>query len=887
MPPSLHRPPWVASLLSAALLGSALGPTPAAATAFVRLGDGALADRSPVIVEGRVLALAAAPGELPAIDYQIEVERTIRGPAMGSLVVRVPGGVRADGVGLAIPGAPKFRPGDEVLLFLRPRGDGTFALQQLLLGAFRIERDGPRRIARRDLAGGHEMDLPGRSGVAPLPAEAPRDLAAFRRWLAARRRGERLPQDYFLPPSAEAPAGRSNERFAPFVTGFEPPPAGCGENGGHSVRWFEFDTAGRVGWRAFFRGQDGLAGGGFEEFQGALGVWSRDPNTSIRYGFDGLTGRRFGFTRSDATNVVLFGDPNDEISGTFEEGGLLAIGGHWFFCGLEEHDGEQLHRIIEGDIVLQDGLERFFASLPDPSAAAEELFAHELGHSLGLAHTLDPEALMFATLHADGRGGALAVDDLAGVHYLYGTAPLSPPAAPTGLVARLSSEAGVDLTWSDRSGNESLFHVERRDGGGLFRLLRTVAADTTQLVDAGVDPETEYTYRVRSVNAAGASPASGEVTVTTPANPWPHAPSNLWAAPLSSREIRLSWQNNANDGAEVVLYLVLGGVPLEIPGTGIAADIRSVIVDGLEPGVHYTFRVAARNAFGESPLSDPAGAATFPAGAQCAVSSRELCLLAGRFQVAVRFRNQHAGTGAEDATAVPATDKTGLFWFFGPGNTELIVKMLDGRSINGHFWVFYGALSDVEYWLEITDTSTGEVQIYHNPPGEICGFADTEAFSDSTAGQGAAEQDRRVRVDPASFTVVAAPPAESLRNTASEPGSCVPGPRTLCLLRDRVQVEVTFRLPGEETQIPARARIGSDNTGTFWFFGSQNTELVVKALDGSGWNGHLWLFYGALSNLEYTLTVTDTLTGQARLYQNPEGQVCGGVDLEAFDVSVP
>ncbi len=54
--------------------------------------------------------------------------------------------------------------------------------------------------------------------------------------------------------------------------------------------------------------------------------------------------------------------------------------------------------------------------------------------------------------------------------------------------------------------------------------------------------------------------------------------------------------------------------------------------------------------------------------------------------------------------------------------------MLDGRGVNGRFWVFYGALSDVEYTITVTDTETGESRSYYNPPGEICGGADVEAF---------------------------------------------------------------------------------------------------------------------------------------------------------------
>ena len=74
------------------------------------------------------------------------------------------------------------------------------------------------------------------------------------------------------------------------------------------------------------------------------------------------------------------------------------------------------------------------------------------------------------------------------------------------------------------------------------------------------------------------------------------------------------------------------------------------------------------------------------------------------------------------------TDNTGYFWFFNSQALDLAVKVLDGRGINGRFWFFYGGLSDVEYSITVTDTETGESRTYHNPAGEICGQADTDAF---------------------------------------------------------------------------------------------------------------------------------------------------------------
>jgi hypothetical protein len=77
---------------------------------------------------------------------------------------------------------------------------------------------------------------------------------------------------------------------------------------------------------------------------------------------------------------------------------------------------------------------------------------------------------------------------------------------------------------------------------------------------------------------------------------------------------------------------------------------------------------------------------------------------------------------------VPLTTDTGYFWFFNDANVELVLKVLDGSAINGHYWVFYSALTNVGYTITVTDTETGEVRTYPNPPGDFLSFGDTEAF---------------------------------------------------------------------------------------------------------------------------------------------------------------
>jgi len=113
--------------------------------------------------------------------------------------------------------------------------------------------------------------------------------------------------------------------------------------------------------------------------------------------------------------------------------------------------------------------------------------------------------------------------------------------------------------------------------------------------------------------------------------------------------------------------------------------------------------------------------------ATCAPGPFALCLNAGRFRVEVVFTQTPLGPAAP-ASAVSLTEDTGYFWFFDADNVELVVKVLDGTRVNQHHWVFYGALSDVEYQVTVTDTATGEQRHYHNDHGNLASVADTLAF---------------------------------------------------------------------------------------------------------------------------------------------------------------
>jgi hypothetical protein len=106
------------------------------------------------------------------------------------------------------------------------------------------------------------------------------------------------------------------------------------------------------------------------------------------------------------------------------------------------------------------------------------------------------------------------------------------------------------------------------------------------------------------------------------------------------------------------------------------------------------------------------------------------------FDVTLLATDQRTGrTG--DGKAIPQND---IFGFFeipaltsNADNPEVFVKVLDGRVINGQFWVFYGGLTDLEYTLSVKENGTGIVKSYHKNPGTAEGGFDTSGFTGPAA----------------------------------------------------------------------------------------------------------------------------------------------------------
>jgi photosystem II stability/assembly factor-like uncharacterized protein len=255
----------------------------------------------------------------------------------------------------------------------------------------------------------------------------------------------------------------------------------------------------------------------------------------------------------------------------------------------------------------------------------------------------------------------------------------------------------------------------------------------------------------------------------------------------------------------------------------------------------------------------------------CTPTAEHLCLLGGRYRATVMAqipdwrRGFEVGRGA----VLDQADRFGSFSFpdftGDPAFPEVVVKIVDpgtGREV----WVFHGSLTGLPYILTVTDTATGRIETYTNDAkNHLCGAADTSAFFDEAN-------------DPCFGCW------DYLRDANVGSGWMPEETGTLSLLGGRFSVTLSAYSARHNRTEPGTAA-GADRYGYFslpGFTGDPSfPEVYVKMVDFRAVTGKFWVFYSGVTSLDYTLTVTDSVTGAVRVYESA-ASFCGGADTEAF-----
>ncbi len=172
------------------------------------------------------------------------------------------------------------------------------------------------------------------------------------------------------------------------------------------------------------------------------------------------------------------------------------------------------------------------------------------------------------------------------------------PAAPSDLAAQASypGDLSITLSWIDNSTDETVWEIERCMGIGCTNFTLLATRDATiwgpWFNDIGLAEVTSYSYRVRAVNAFGASAYSNLASAST-SYARPDGQVTSLIGTFNNAAVALSWTENATNETrfDIERYEVgAGGTEFSVIAS-VAADTTSYVDTTALLGTSYDYRV--------------------------------------------------------------------------------------------------------------------------------------------------------------------------------------------------------------------------------------------------------------------------------------------------------
>ena len=916
----------------------------AMATTIVMPTDDQLITKSPVIVEGTVVSTApVAKDNAIWTETILNVDRAIKGNVSGQLTIRELGG-ELDGRITKIFGSPEYTAGEHVLVFLTPTPRNDYQTTDLFVGKFTEDQAmNGRRLWLRDSSAANVQLLD--ADFLPIRARnVQRDGNGFEAYVKARAAGKASDANYgvenpllesdvaLLKPTPQLPIAANftmiseSDLYRWFSF-----------DRGQSVRWVSYGTqpgysGGGVSeiqtamsvWNSVsgarisysYTGVETDAPGGLSFPNGPNEVLFNDPKGEISGTWNPATG---GVVGRGGFNGV---SSSKNFTATFAADAQHTAGVH------------SAYEITEANLTVQDNVS---PSTGISSTRLAEIVAHEFGHTLGLGHSADTTALMFPTL--TGLGPSPRADDVLAVQWLYpssstpapgGGGVTTAPVAPTSLSGSTSGST-MNLQWVRNSTNESGFYIYISFNNGAFsKISGSFGAGATNgvLTNAAAG---NYRVYITAFNSAGESAPSNTVSLAVTAAPALNAyftvsqssgiagqtvfaftdqstgtiTSRSWSFGDGFVSTAINPTHTYNAAGQFIVSLAIGngatssqfsttvfigsaspGAPpvqadfdtspsAPVSGSSISFTDRSTgaptawawsFGDGTSSSQqNATHTYANAGTYTVSLVASNAATSSTRAKSVVVAQSKELMLNNNRYRVAINARDQRSGKTATGQ----ATVQTSEFGYFSlpeltgdPNNPEVFVKVLG--PVNNTPWVFFGGLTDVEYTLSVTDTQNNQVRTYYHAPGDAKGGYDT--------GGG--------QLPAGACVANAITDGRTSLSFANATGS------QLALMSNRFALTLTARDPRTGNTASGITLAKNDESGFYTLPGltgdGNNVEVFVKVINATALDGHYWIFFGGLTDFEYTLTVADTKSGKLRNYTKPSGSACGGFDTTNF-----
>ena len=261
---------------------------------------------------------------------------------------------------------------------------------------------------------------------------------------------------------------------------------------------------------------------------------------------------------------------------------------------------------------------------------------------------------------------------------------LTPPNAPGTLSSCNTWPTMVDLCWSDTNRTETAYRIAMStDGGANFNNIGETGPDTATFRVTGLNPKTNYIFKVRAQNDTGYSPYSNTISINTPDAAPNGTPSALRIANLWPNALDLAWTDNSTneDGFRVFFSIDAVNWTEQFPRPGINSP--NIRVSNLSPGTRYFIKVRAYNAFGGSPDS-PILEVVTPSGLPTAPTSLAATNIWAN-QADIRWTDN--ATDESNYRIAISTDGTNFSNIGGDLPANSISYRLSGLTSNKRYWV--------------------------------------------------------------------------------------------------------------------------------------------------------------------------------------------------------
>ena len=314
-----------------------------------------------------------------------------------------------------------------------------------------------------------------------------------------------------------------------------------------------------------------------------------------------------------------------------------------------------------------------------------------------------------------------------------------------GIGPRVSRSVDGGITWTDLSGNlpaltsracevydlalspthPGTLVVALYDGGAASGFYRTIDWGAHWYRIGG--PQEAFAVAFAGANSetlVGGTLHGGVVTID--ANP-PAAPSSI---------ADVSPSTGSMEGGTLVLisgsgftpysWVEIGGRPttdftffdastIRVRTTAHTVGLGDVVVRNADGGI-----AAKASAFGFENWAGPSVSSPAPCD-----PGQGLCLENGRFLAIVSRRNS---TIVPSSHPVTLSQKSGYFWFDYSPSVDVVIKILDGRTLDGHYWIHWSVLSDEAVSIMIIDRLDLKTFFLDKPAGGAAAGIDKTTF---------------------------------------------------------------------------------------------------------------------------------------------------------------